>query len=155
MTSDDMVWRNIGEVKSLTNNNPVNTYTFKDKNLPGGFYSYRLKISYDDGSFDYSSEVNTEIDYTNGYELSQNYPNPFNPSTIITYKLPEKSFVNLKIFNVLGNEIAVLVNEEKPAGIHRIEFDASKLEKELSNGIYFYTLKAGDYTETKKMIYIK
>ena len=64
MTSDDMVWRNIGEVKSLTNNNPVNTYTFKDKNLPGGFYSYRLKISYDDGSFDYSSEVNTEIDYT-------------------------------------------------------------------------------------------
>ena len=63
--------------------------------------------------------------------------------------------LHLKIFNVLGNEIAVLVNEEKPAGIHRIEFDASKLEKELSNGIYFYTLKAGDYTETKKMIYIK
>jgi hypothetical protein len=90
-----------------------------------------------------------------GFNLSQNYPNPFNPSTVITYKLPEKSFVSLKIYNVLGNEITTLVNGEKAAGIHNVTFDVSELPSELSNGTYFYMLKTERFTETKKMIYIK
>jgi hypothetical protein len=90
-----------------------------------------------------------------GFELSQNYPNPFNPSTVITFKLPEKSFVSLKVYNVLGNEIVTLINEEKSPGTHSIKFDVSELPRELSNGTYFYMLKAGNFTETKKMIYIK
>ncbi len=87
---------------------------------------------------EYSDELNIEIFPADEFELSQNYPNPFNPSTVITYKLPEKSFVSLKVYNVLGNEIKTLVNEEKSAGIHNIKFDVSDLPGKLSNGTYFY-----------------
>ena len=90
-----------------------------------------------------------------GFNLSQNYPNPFNPSTVITYTLPEKSFVSLIIYNVLGNEIKTLVNGEKSAGIHNVTFEVADLPSELSNGTYFYMLKTERFTETKKMIYIK
>jgi hypothetical protein len=91
--------------------------------------------------------------------LYQNSPNPFNPSTIIKYSIPnvianevkQSQFVSLKVYDVLGNEIATLVNEEKPAGIYEVEFDAASLP----SGIYFYKLKAGDFIETKKMIVIK
>jgi len=155
ISSEDMIWKNIGEVKVSDNSNSPKFYSFKDKNLAGGIYSYRLKIIYNDNSFEFSDEIHTEINYTDNFELSQNFPNPFNPSTIITYKLPEKSFVSLKVFNVLGNEITTLVNEEKPAGIHNVKFDVLELPKELSNGTYFYRLKVGNFTETKKMIYIK
>ena len=91
------------------------------------------------------------------YSLFQNYPNPFNPSTIIQYSIPKTSFVTLKIFNILGKEIATLVNEEKPAGNYQIEFNIQKTinNKPLSSGIYFYKLHAGDYIRTKKMIYLK
>ena len=102
-----------------------------------------------------TKELPAEINNIDDFELSQNYPNPFNPSTVITYYLPQKSFVTLKVFNLLGNEITTLVNEDKPGGSHKIEFDVTELPTELSNGIYFYRLNAGDYTETKKMIYIK
>ena len=91
------------------------------------------------------------------YSLFQNYPNPFNPSTIIQYSIPKTSFVTLKIFNILGKEIATLVNEEKPAGNYQIEFNIQKTinNKPLSSGIYFYKLHAGNYIRTKKMIYLK
>jgi hypothetical protein len=85
------------------------------------------------------------------YELSQNYPNPFNPKTTIKYQLPEMSFVTIKVFDVLGSEIATLVNEEKPAGNYETEFDATVLP----SGIYFYRLQAGTFVETKKMILMK
>jgi hypothetical protein len=88
------------------------------------------------------------VDY---YELGQNYPNPFNPSTIISYNLPEKSLVTLKVYDVLGREIITLVNGEKPAGTYRINFDSVGLE----SGIYFYQLKAKNFIEKKKMLIIK
>jgi len=84
-------------------------------------------------------------------EVEQNYPNPFNPITTIKYQIPEMSSVTLKVFDVLGNEIAVLVNEEKTVGNHQVEFEASSL----SSGIYFYQLKAGEFIETKKMLLLK
>ena len=85
------------------------------------------------------------------FNLFQNYPNPFNPSTKITYTIPELSFITLKVYDVLGNEIAKLVNEEKQIGDYEVEFDGS----ELTSGIYFYRLQAGSYFETKKMILLK
>jgi aminopeptidase N len=85
------------------------------------------------------------------YSLGQNYPNPFNPSTTISYQLPEKELVTIKIFNILGKEVATLVNEEKPAGKYELEFSADNLV----SGVYFYKLQAGSFVETKKMILIK
>ncbi len=85
------------------------------------------------------------------FTLEQNYPNPFNPSTRISWQLPISSHVSLKVFDVLGNEIAKLVNEEKPAGSNEIEFDAGGLP----SGIYFYRLQAGKYIETKKLVLLK
>lgn len=87
----------------------------------------------------------------NKFELSQNYPNPFNPSTIVRYQLPMASHISLKVYDVLGNEVAALVDEEKPAGSYEAEFNASQL----SSGIYFYRLQAGSFIETKKMTLMK
>jgi hypothetical protein len=85
------------------------------------------------------------------YGISNNFPNPFNPSTRIKYFIPTQSYVTIKVFDALGNEIATLVNEEKQTGNYSVEFDAS----ELTSGIYFYRLRAGDYIETRKMMFIK
>lgn len=85
------------------------------------------------------------------FNLFQNYPNPFNPSTTIRWQLPVSTNVSLNVHNVLGNEIAVLVDKEIPAGMHQINFNASSL----SNGVYFYNLKAGDFSETKMLLILK
>lgn len=92
-----------------------------------------------------------ENKYLNSYSLSQTFPNPFNPSTSISYQIPEMNFVTIKIYDVLGNEIATLVNEEKPAGTYKITWNAEGL----SSGIYFYRLQAGNFVATKKMILLK
>ncbi|MFC2119447.1 T9SS type A sorting domain-containing protein [Bacteroidota bacterium] len=100
-----------------------------------------------------------ETDYLSEFNLLQNYPNPFNPNTTIKYQVPELTFVTIKVYDVLGNEIVTLVNEEKPAGSYEVEFDAANLPNRqgsaLTSGIYFYQLKAGDYVETKKMVLLK
>jgi len=92
-----------------------------------------------------------DIAIINDYQLYQNYPNPFNPTTTFNYEIPEISFVTIKVYDVLGNKIAVLVNEEKAAGIYEVEFNAAKL----SSGIYFYILQTGSFFETKKMVLLK
>ncbi len=85
------------------------------------------------------------------YSLSQNYPNPFNPTTMIRFSLKEQGNVSLKVYNVIGQLVSTLVNEQKPAGTFEYNFDASNL----SSGIYFYTIKAGDFSATRKMILMK
>ncbi len=85
------------------------------------------------------------------FSLLQNYPNPFNPSTSIDYSIPEESFVELKVYDVLGNEVASLVNEQQQTGVYRADFTANNL----SSGIYFYKIKAGNFIETKKMVLMK
>lgn len=105
------------------------------------------------------SVENSPRNIPNQFALEQNYPNPFNPTTKIKYTIPSVGtslmkflqFVQLKVYDVIGNEVATLVNEEKPAGSYEVTFDASQL----SSGIYFYTLKAGSFTETKKMAMMK
>ncbi|MDP2303816.1 MAG: T9SS type A sorting domain-containing protein [Ignavibacteria bacterium] len=93
-------------------------------------------------------EASTSV---NMYELSQNYPNPFNPITTIHYSIPQTGLVTIKIFDILGKEITTLVNEEKKSGNHKIEFNGSKL----SSGIYFYQIKSGSFTATKKLVLLK
>jgi hypothetical protein len=85
------------------------------------------------------------------YSLGQNYPNPFNPVTTIKYSLAKNDMVMLKVYDVLGNEVATLVNENKDAGIYTVNFNASQL----ASGIYFYRLTAGTFVETKKMILLR
>ena len=83
--------------------------------------------------------------------LSSNYPNPFNPTTQISYSIKENGFVRLKVYDLLGAEVATLVNETKESGYHSVEFNAS----ELPSGVYIYTLQAGDFVSSKKMILMK
>ena len=85
------------------------------------------------------------------FQINQNYPNPFNPITTIKYQIPKLSFVTLKVYDILGNEIATLVNEEKTTGNYQIEFDASSL----SSGIYFYRIQSGDFVQTRKMVLLR
>jgi hypothetical protein len=89
------------------------------------------------------------------YVLCQNYPNPFNPSTSIQYTIGSNQFVSLKVYDVLGNEVVTLINEEKPAGNYEVNFSATGGASQLSSGIYFYQLRAGSFLETKKMILLK
>jgi hypothetical protein len=88
---------------------------------------------------------------TQSYELKQNYPNPFNPITNIKFAIAKAGHVNIRVFNILGEEVATIVNENKTPGAHSIEFDASRL----ASGLYFYTLTASNYVETRKMVLLK
>ena len=91
-----------------------------------------------------------------GFYLSQNFPNPFNPVTSIQYAVSSRQFITIKIYDVLGNEVATLVNEEKQSGTYEVEFNIySDESRNLSSGIYFYQLQAGNYIETKKMVLMK
>ena len=103
------------------------------------------------------SDIGKQSLQTAKFELLQNYPNPFNPSTIINYTLPVKSFVTLKLYDVLGNEVLTLVDEEKPAGNYHYELRSAMGEMNcgLATGVYFYQLNAGGFTQTKKMLYLK
>jgi hypothetical protein len=89
----------------------------------------------------------------------QNYPNPFNPNTTIEFWISDFGFVSLKVYDILGNEVATLVNEEKPAGRYEIEFNVTQStladRPEIASGVYFYRLQAGNYIETKKMVLIR
>jgi hypothetical protein len=109
----------------------------------------------DDSMFVDNQPTNVNEKYTSTmpdkFRLHQNYPNPFNPTTTISFDLPEQSHVTLKVYNILGQEIATLINEVKQAGSYKETFDASSL----SSGVYIYKLSAGTYTSSKKMILIK
>lgn len=145
-------WSKVGNVSGNGTSTISNSYSFTDRNLASGSYSYRLKQIDFNGNFEYfnlSSEVIVGIPVK--YDLSQNYPNPFNPSTKINYALPTDGQVSIKIFDMSGKEVMSLVNEVKTAGYYSVNFNASNL----SSGIYFYSLSAADFTATKKMMLVK
>ncbi|HLT23623.1 MAG TPA: T9SS type A sorting domain-containing protein, partial [Ignavibacteria bacterium] len=106
-------------------------------------------IGADEGSF--IQGISNTSNNANSYILSQNYPNPFNPSTTINFSIPKDGFVSLKIYDISGREIATLLNEEINVGMYSVVFNASKL----SSGVYFYTINAGSFIETKQMILVK
>jgi len=143
----------VGFVQGNGTTTEQNDYAFKDN--PGSHSSksiyYRLKQIDLDGSFSYSDVVEVDVSAPTGFALEQNYPNPFNPATTIAFSIPSSAFTSLKVYDILGNEVATLVNEEKPAGTYEVQFDASNL----SSGVYLYRLSAGNFTEMKKMVLMK
>ena len=151
-SSDKIDWRTNGFKEGNGTTSEPQNYSFNDdlSDITSDRLYYRLKQLDFNGSFEYSNTIEVVVPPSE-FLLSQNYPNPFNPSTTISYQLPVNSFVSLKVYNVLGNEVASLVNEQKQAGEHEIEFNASGL----GSGVYFYTLKAGNFIQSKKMLLLK
>lgn len=127
-------------------------YSYTDRNLLNGSYTYRLKQIDLDGSFTFSEKLQINI-VSNPVEfnLSQNYPNPFNPSTKISWHSPVGNWQTLKIYDLLGNKVATLVDEYRPAGSYIAEFNAH----DFASGVYYYSLEAGAYVVIKKMILLK
>ena len=142
-------WAKLGKYKFYSGNSGY--VRLGDSSSIGG-----QAIIFDAVKWIYVDSVQTDISeknisLPNKFIVEQNYPNPFNPTTIIDYSIPQTSFVTLKIYDALGNEVASLINGQKSAGNYKIKFNGSKL----SSGIYFYRLNAGNYSETKKMILMK
>jgi agmatine/peptidylarginine deiminase len=144
-------WENIGFVKGNGTTTEIHHYSFVEETVQPGNYQYRLKQIDFDGSFEYSNIIEAVVGAPTKFSLYQNYPNPFNPTTIIQYAIGSRQFVSLKVYDVLGNEIATLVNEEKQAGTYEIVFDGTGLP----SVVYFYTFKAGSFFDSKKMILLK
>jgi hypothetical protein len=151
-----------------TTNVPQN-YTFTDSNATPGLWYYRLKQLNQDGTFTFVEPIAVQVVTSAGeetptsYSLSQNYPNPFNPSTKIDFTLKTSGFTTLKVYNLLGQEVATLVNGSLQAGRHSVELNAESAKTPLTSGIYFYKLisrptdggQAGNFRQTKKMILVK
>jgi len=150
-SSDRINFSNIAFVPGFGTTTEPRNYSYTDNSVSNGTYYYRLKQVDFNGAFAYSDIVDVNVAAPIDFTLAQNYPNPFNPSTIISYSVPQNSFVTLKVYDVLGNEVTTLVNETKSAGKYDVRFDAS----ELSNGVYFYTVNADNFTSTKKMLLMK
>jgi photosystem II stability/assembly factor-like uncharacterized protein len=146
------VWSNVGFVNGNGSSTEMHYYSFADNSVSAGKYFYRLKQLDFSGSYEYSSEVEvTVIEVLNDFTLQQNYPNPFNPSTKISFSIPQSGYTSLKVFDVLGNEVANIIEGELSAGSYELRFDASGL----SSGIYFYSLTSVEFTKTMKMILSK
>lgn len=148
--SGNSSWEKIGFVKGAGNSSSTKDYSFLDK-VSSGKYTYRLKQIDDNGTYKYSGEIEATANVPSAFKLNQNYPNPFNPSTSIKFNLPKASFVNLTIYNVLGAQVATLVNEKLEPGTYTKNFNANNL----SSGVYFYRLTAGNIVITKKMSLLK
>ncbi|MCP5062749.1 MAG: T9SS type A sorting domain-containing protein, partial [Ignavibacteriae bacterium] len=148
---DSLDWNTIGFLVSKGTNETGDAYSFTDQpDYKNNFSFYRLKMVFLDNSFTYSENIKVENTPTN-FSLNQNYPNPFNSLTTIEFSLPYNSIVDLSIYNILGQKIISLVNEELETGYYSYNLDASKL----SSGVYYYRLISRDHLRTKKMLYIK
>jgi hypothetical protein len=144
-------WERIGFVTGNGNSNSPKDYSFIDKNLTGGSkFTYRLKQVDNDGTYSYSSEVEVEV-IPDRYELYQNYPNPFNPVTNIKFSLPEAARVKVDVFNIIGEKVITLIDQNMEAGFHSITFNAENL----SSGTYIYRLQTENFTQIKKMLLLK
>jgi hypothetical protein len=150
-------WTKAGSVQGRGTTNELTNYAFSERGLATGKYNYRLRqIDYNGNSqyFSLSGEVNVGVPAK--YDLSQNYPNPFNPSTKINYDLPFNSKVTMKLFDMSGREIAVIVNASQTAGYYTVQFNGSSL----ASGVYFYNIIAeggnnSKFVTTKKMVLVK
>ena len=158
ITSD---WKTVGSVYASGLSNSPKQYSFTDSKLQSGKYQYRLKMIDNDGTFNYSNLIETAIDLPAIFDLSQNYPNPFNPSTKINYTIPFDSKVTLEVYNLTGNKIAQLVNDDKPAGYYSVDFNSSLTGSNLPSGVYFYRINASNkldgtnFSSIKKMVLLK
>lgn len=152
--NDELNWCNLAFINGNGTTSQFNNYSFVDADLNSGKYFYRLKQIDYNGEYSYSKVIEVEI-LPEKFSLEQNYPNPFNPITKIKFSIPnivESYFgTSLRVYDVLGREVAVLINEHKQPGQYEVEWNASGMQ----SGIYFYELKAGSFKETKKLILMK
>jgi len=154
-------WVTAGVVNGSGNSNSPKQYSFTEKNLQAGKYQYRLKMIDNNGSYQFSKIVETEIALPKEFTLNQNYPNPFNPATKISYSLPNDSKVTLDIYTISGEKVGQLVNQPQAAGYYSVDFGNSTIHKSLASGIYIYRLHVIDnlngniFSSVKKMILMK
>ncbi len=150
---NDSSWIKLGFVEGHGNSNSPKEYSFTDHSANYGSFAYRLKQIDNDGQFDYSNIVEVNAgEIPNGFVLEQNFPNPFNPSTKIIFALAETEHAELKVFDMLGNQIIQVFDETAESNkIYEVEFDASRL----ASGIYFYRFSSGGKMGIRKMLFIK
>ncbi|HEY6625865.1 MAG TPA: choice-of-anchor B family protein [Ignavibacteriaceae bacterium] len=141
----------IGFVEGNGTTTEINDYIFTDRNVGSGNYYYRLKQIDFDGSTEYSDEIFIEVSAPSEFVLNQNYPNPFNPATNVKFSIPTDEFVNLSIYNLVGEKVAELINEALQQGEHNLNFNASGLP----SGIYIAKLSAGSFSQSIKMTLLK
>ncbi|MFZ4621664.1 MAG: T9SS type A sorting domain-containing protein [Bacteroidota bacterium] len=146
-------WYSIGFVEGNGNSNAPKEYSFSDRGVKSGRYTYRLKQMDRDGRFEYSGEVEAVVGLTAAdYQLSQNYPNPFNPNTTITFAVKNAEHVNVTVYNALGQSVAVLFNDAANADqLYTLSFNGA----DLSSGTYFYSLRSASRNEVRKMLLTK
>lgn len=151
-------WTKVGQVAASGNSSSPKQYSYTDKKLNSGKYSYRLKMVDADGSYRYSSLVETEIALPKEYALSQNYPNPFNPTTRIDYQLPFDSKVTLDLYGITGEKVATILNTEQGAGYYSADINAGQLN--IASGVYIYRMTANsqsgqNFVQVKKLMLTK
>ncbi|MBK8983077.1 MAG: T9SS type A sorting domain-containing protein [Ignavibacteria bacterium] len=145
-------WIKVGFSNGNGTVSTAKNYLFTDLGLNTGKYNYRLKQIDFNGNFEYYNLApEVEIGKPNKFNLSQNYPNPFNPSTKINYELPSDGTVSIKLFDMTGREVAVILNEVKAAGFYSVNFDAGNLP----SGTYIYRFSHNQFTDSKKMLLMK
>ncbi len=144
-------WNKIGFVKGHGTTTEASNYTFTDKNVSGNSIKYRLKQIDYNGSYTYSRVIEVKLKMVEDYKLCQNYPNPFNPSTSISYTMPEDGFVELKIYNSLGQKIETLINKAMQAGVHKVIWNAQNLP----SGVYFYKITVNNFSQINKMVLLR
>jgi hypothetical protein len=150
-------WSTVGSVQASVLSNSPKSYSYSDAKLQSGKYQYRLKMIDNDGTFSYSSVEAADVAVPKDFAVSQNYPNPFNPSTTIAYQIPVDAKVIMEVYNIAGQKVTELVNQDMSAGYYTANFGASKI----SSGVYIYRVVAVDkvsgnnFSSIKKMVLLK
>jgi hypothetical protein len=145
-------WVKVGFVDGIGTTTEPQIYNFTDEGLVSGIYNYRIKqIDYNGSYKYYNLDEAVEISAPESYALSQNYPNPFNPTTKIKYSVPADGFVNISVYNVLGEKVTDIVNSIQKAGSYEVTFDASSI----ASGMYLYRMESGNFISVKKMMILK
>lgn len=145
-------WKNIGFVRGNGTTSNQTNYSFEDKGLMPGVYQYRLRQTDVNGHFRYYELENTaEVNAPNHYSLGQNYPNPFNPQTMISFEIPVRAHASLKVYDISGREVSVLLNGITEAGRHEVSFNAAAL----TSGVYMIVMRSGSFSSSVKALLIK
>ena len=153
-------WYVIGTVEGKGTTTTPQKYAFSDQSADVGIYYYRLKQIDFDGSFEFSDEIKIEVKPPETFSLYQNYPNPFNPATLIRYHIPRMDQatiqVELKIYNLLGDEVVTLVQQDQGAGYYEAKWDGKNNQGEnVAAGTYIYRLQAGGFVKSNKMLLLR
>jgi hypothetical protein len=128
----------------------MSAISFKNANFGTAVGAYGTILRTTNGGISFVEKDNNST-LPKDYTLSQNYPNPFNPTTTINFSVPKSEYVKIKVYDILGRDVVTLVNENKPVGNYKVEFNAGKL----TSGVYFYRMESGSYSQTKKLLLLK